>query len=113
MRSLSVACVLVFLSFSLNNQDYQCAIIHWFSCIGLEPDPDTGMWVVEPEFDADENPHLAIVHIDSIYRAAHLIPVYRTSQYLLRSLTMHQTLDIFKEFYVNKFVDHHAFEIAF
>jgi hypothetical protein len=26
---------------------------------------------------------------------------------------MHDALDTYKNFYVNKFVDHHAFEIAF
>jgi hypothetical protein len=70
------------------------------------------MWLVEPEFDANE-PHLAIIHIDTIFCAAHLTPTYQTNQYISRSLTMHDTLDTFKRFYVNKFVDHHAFDISF
>jgi hypothetical protein len=69
--------------------------------------------MVEPEVNVDGNPLLAIVHIDCIYRAAHLIPAYRTSQYLSRSLTMHDTLDHFERFYINKYADHHAFEIIF
>jgi hypothetical protein len=113
MCGLDVARVLTFFSLSFHDEEYQCALIHWFSRIGLEPDQDTGMWVVEPEFDDNKNAHVAIIHIDSIYRAAHLIPAYRTNRYLCRSLTMHDTLDTFKEFYVNKFVDHHAFETAF
>ena len=28
------------------------------------------------------------------------------------SLTLHDSLDTFQSFYVNKFIDHHAFEIA-
>jgi hypothetical protein len=112
MRGLEVARVLAFFSFIFNEEEYQCALIHWFCRIKSEPDEHTGMWIVEPEFNTDE-PHIAIVHVDSIYRAAHLIPVYQTSSYISRSLTMHDTLDTFKQFYVNKFVDHHAFEIAF
>jgi hypothetical protein len=113
MRGLEVARVLAFFSFIFNGEEYQCALIHWFCRIDSEPDQDTGMWIVEPEFNIDEQPHIAIVHVDSIYRAAHLIPVFRTNRYICRSLSMHDTLDTFKEFYVNKFVDHHAFEIAF
>jgi hypothetical protein len=55
---------------------------------------------------------LTIIHLDTIFRAAHIVPAYRTSFFVRRSLTMHDTLDEFKVFYVNKYVDHHAFEIA-
>jgi len=113
MRGLEVARVLAFFSFVFSDEEYQCALIHWFCRVDSEPDQDTGMWIVEPEFNIDEQPLIAIVHVDSIYRAAHLIPVYQTNRYISRSLSMHDTLDTFKQFYVNKFVDHHAFEIAF
>jgi hypothetical protein len=112
MCGLEVARVLAFFSFFFNQEEYQCALIHWFCRVNSEPDEHTGMWIVEPEFNTDE-PHIAIVHVDSIYRAAHLIPVFQTNSYISRSLTMHDTLDTFKQFYVNKFVDHHSFEIAF
>ena len=112
MHGLDVARVLTFISFSYNAQEYQCALIHWFSRLGTRPDETTGLWNVEPEFDGDdEEPHLDIVHVDCIYRAAHLIPVY--NGYISQSLTMHDTLDSFSCFYVNKYVDYHAFEIAF
>jgi len=113
MCGLEVAHVLTFFSFSYNAQEYPCALIHWFSCIGTGPDETTGLWMVEPEFDEDKDPHIAVVHVDSIYRAAHLVPVYQTGQYISRTLTMHDTLDTFSRFYVNKYVDYHAFEIAF
>lgn len=112
MRGLEVARVLSFFSFVFNSEEYQCALIHWFCRVDSEPDKDTGMWIVEPEFNIDEQPHIAVVLVDSIYRAAHLIPVFQTNCYVSRSLTMHDTLDTFKCFYVNKFVDHHAFETA-
>jgi hypothetical protein len=70
-----------------------------------------GLWVVKPEFDDNGTPDLAIIHIDTIIRAAHLIPIYE-AHYIRQSLTMHNTLDAFKGFYVNKFVDYHAFQIA-
>ena len=113
MHGLEVARVLAFFSFIFNEEEYQCALIHWFCRVDSQPDPDAGMWIVEREFDINEEPHVAIVHVDSIYRAAHLLPVYRTNRYTSRSLSMHDTLDTFKQFYINKFVDHHAFEIAF
>jgi hypothetical protein len=112
MRGLDVARVLAFFSFLFQGEEYQCALIHWFSRVDSEPDQNTGMWVVEPEFEADD-PHLAIVHIDCVYRAVHLNPAYRTNQYNSRSLTMHDILDTFKLFYVNKFADHNAYDIAF
>ena len=78
-----------------------------------EPDDKTGFWMVEPELYQNGQPHLAIIHLNTIYRAAHLIPAYHTSDFIKQSLTMHDTLDEFKVFYVNHFVDHHAFEIVF
>jgi hypothetical protein len=113
MRGLEVARVLAFFSFVFNDEEYQCALVHWFYRIDSEPDQDSGMWNVEPEFNFDEHPHVTILHVDSIYRSAHLVPVYRTNRYISRTISMHDTLDTFKQFYVNKFVDHHAFEIAF
>jgi len=111
MRGLEVARVMIFFSFVHEGKQYPCALIHWFSRIGEEPDEDTGLWVVKPEFYDNGKPHIAIIHVDTICRAAHLIPVY-PSQFIRRSLTMHDTLDVFREFYVNKFVDYHAFQIA-
>ena len=113
MSGFEIARVLTFFSVVHDELEYQCALIHWFSRVGTGPDENTGLWVVEPEFGNDEKPHLAIIHVDTIYRAAHLLPVYRTDSYISRSLTMHDTLDTFQQFYVNKFVDYHTFEIAF
>jgi hypothetical protein len=68
MRGLDVARVLAFFSFFFQGEEYQCALVHWFSRIGSEPNEVTGMWVVEPEFNADDEPSLAIIHVDTIYR---------------------------------------------
>jgi len=42
---------------------YQRALVHWFSGVVTEPDEDTGLWEVKPEFN-DNEPDLTIVHVD-------------------------------------------------
>jgi hypothetical protein len=37
-----------------------------------KPDEDTGMWVVEPDFNADGSPLVSVIHLDCILRAATL-----------------------------------------
>jgi hypothetical protein len=113
MRGLEVARVFLFFSFVHEGTHYPCALVQWFSIVGDEPEDETGLWMVEPEFYEDGQPYLAVIHLESIFRAAHLLPSYKnTSVFVRRSLTMHDTLDKFKLFYANKFVNHHAFEIA-
>ena len=109
---LTVARILTFFSFVHEGEQFQCALVHWFFCAADRPDEDTGLWIVGPGFIEGGEPHIGIIDIGSIYRAAHLIPVYGSSQYVARSLTMHDSLDTFKQFYVNKFVDYHAFGIT-
>ncbi|KAG1883958.1 hypothetical protein F4604DRAFT_1878811 [Suillus subluteus] len=87
-------------------------VVRWFNTIGDSPDEDTGMWMVQPAHNANNSPHISIIHINSIYRAAHLIPVYGTRP-ISPQHQHHHTYDIFCTFYVNKYADHHAFEITF
>ena len=105
-----VARVLLFFAFRHQERHYPCALVHWFSFMGVQPDEDTGFSTVEPDFTDDGSPCLAIVHIDSIYRAVHLLAAHQDAQFIDRSFTMHTTLDKFKSFYVNKYADHHAFD---
>jgi hypothetical protein len=70
------------------------------------------MWIVEPETSGDDSETLAtIIHLDTILRAAHLLPVFG-SERVSRTLSFMDTLDKFSSFYINKYADHHAFEIA-
>ncbi|KAG2742415.1 hypothetical protein P692DRAFT_20749556 [Suillus brevipes Sb2] len=46
-----------------------------------------------------------------IIHAAHLIPLYG-SNFLPRAITFHDSYNVFRTFYVNKYADHHAFEVA-
>jgi hypothetical protein len=112
MRGLDIARVRFFLSFSYRGITYPCALVHWYSRIGDEPDEKTGMWIVQPEVCGDGAPFKGIIHIDCIMRAAHLIGVYRTA-HIPRQWTLHDSLDVFDSYYVNKYIDHHAFETAF
>ena len=71
-----------------------------------------GMWTVEPNM-MDEGALLAaVIHLDTIIQAAHLLPVFK-EKLVPRDLSFSDTLDKFDLFYVNKFMNHHAFEISF
>lgn len=109
-RGFEIARVLLFFSFNHNAVVYPCGLVQWFSFVGDEPDEDTGFWKVEPDLRNSGEPHLAIIHIHSIYRAVHLIPAYQNADLVETTTTMHSSLDTYKIFYINKFADHHAFE---
>jgi hypothetical protein len=112
MRGLEVARVRAFFSFKFRNISYPCALVRWYSCNGDEPDEDTGMWVVEPDSHADGSPFTAIIHLESILRAAHLIGVFGQDP-IPKDIPLAYSLDVFRAYYVNKYIDHHSFEIAF
>ena len=113
MQGLDVARVRLFFSFTYEGIKYPCALIHWFSRVSESPDDsDMGMWVVEPDILEDGEHHAAVIHLDSIFRAAHLIPVYG-EEFVPTYLSFTDSLDAFRAYYVNKYIDHHAFEIAF
>ena len=70
------------------------------------------MWIVEPQIDLGGERVTSIIHVDSILRGAHLIGVYG-DDHLPRDFKFIDTLDAFVAYYVNRFIDHHANEIAF
>jgi hypothetical protein len=108
-RGFEVARTFLFFSFQHQNETYPCALIQWYSYVGIQPDEDTGLWKVEPDTKDDGNPHLAVIHLDTIFRAVHLMPAYCTAEFISRTITMHSSLDTFNIFYVNRFADHHLF----
>ncbi|KIK72325.1 hypothetical protein PAXRUDRAFT_180875 [Paxillus rubicundulus Ve08.2h10] len=110
MLGLDIMCILAFFSFMQHRKYYPCVVVCWFIHLE-EPDPDTGMWIIHPGLDADNQPDMSIIHLNTIYRTAHLIPVYGT-QPILPEIQPHHSYDIFQAFYINKFTDHHAFEIT-
>ena len=64
------------------------------------------MWMVRRDDEYD------LVHIDAIIHAAHLIGIAGDSA-IPHGLLPSHTIDVFKTFYVNKFIDYHTFELAF
>ena len=102
--------VCAFLSFSFNDTIYLCVLINCFKWVGWAPDPITGMWKVQPELRASQ-PVWAVVHIETILYNVHLIPVFGTG-YIPQQLHYSQSLDVSSSFYVNKYTDHHSFEVV-
>ena len=113
VRGSDVAQVLLFFSFATEEQVYPCALVHNFHLMFTDPDPDNGLWVVEPSYDENGSQHMSVVHVDSIVRTAHLLPVFQGSSTLPPQLTFSQTLESFRAFYINKYIDYHAFETMF
>lgn len=110
-RGMSVVRIKLFFSFTHDGIDYPCALVEWFKKVGRSPDIETGMWIVEPELKGRAR-LTTIIHLDTLLRGAHLIPVYGGAHIPVGFRYIH-SLDAFKSFHVNKYVDHHANEIAF
>jgi hypothetical protein len=113
MRGLEVARIHLLFSFEAGDDVFSCALIHEFFKPFDDPDPDNGMWIVEPDLNNDKYRIMSVVHVDSIIRAAHLLPVFKSDIAIPREINFSDTLDAFTAFYVNKYIDYHAFEIAF
>jgi hypothetical protein len=106
-RGLHVVRALLFFSFKHNGVLYPCALVQWFLPVGDEPDETTKMWVVEPELDRNGTRPMSVIHIDSVLRAAHLEPCFG-DDFLPSHIQYTDTLDAFRAYYVNKYVDHSA-----
>ena len=103
----------MFFSFAIAEEVFECALIHEFCKTYLDPDLDNGMWIVEPDYSNDGYRIMSVVHADSIVRAAHLLPVFKDGSPTPREINFTHTLDTFKAFYLNKYIDYHAFETVF
>ncbi|KAF7293941.1 hypothetical protein MKEN_01457600 [Mycena kentingensis (nom. inval.)] len=117
-RGMHAVRVFLFMKFTYRGIQYLCALVHWFSAHGDQPCPDTGMWVVKPDWvrGSDQTePVLAVVHLDALLRGLHLIGA-AGKEFLPednKDFSFSDSLDSFKAFYVNKYADHHAHEILF
>jgi hypothetical protein len=112
MKELLVARIYLFFKFFYEGVGYPCALVHWYST-SEEPDPTTGLWIVQPETTHRGVRHVSIIHLDTIVRGAHLLPCFPSDTPVYREINYMNVLDIYCSFYVNKYIDHHAFEIAF
>ena len=98
--------------FSYEGSEYPCAFVEWFKKDGQSPNEQTGLWVVKPEEDQHGNRLMTVIHLDTILRGAHLIPVYDTS-FIPPHFQYYWSLDAFRAFFVNKYADNHTNEVAF
>ena len=108
MRGMTVGRVFLFFSFTFRDAHYPCALVHWYHTVGTEPDEDTGLWVVKPKY-TNGHQNLAVIHLDTIARGAHLIGVYGSS-FLPEGFHFSHSLDLFRAYFVNCFADHHTHE---
>jgi hypothetical protein len=70
-----------------------------------------GMWVVQPDQNADGSLAIGVIHLDLVLCGAHLMPVFGDDPIPLELRAEH-SLDVFQTFYVNKYIDYHAFKIT-
>ena len=109
MEGMCIGRVHLFFSYIYEGQYYPCTLIHWFVPVGHSTDDETGFWVVKPEFTENGRRHLAVIHLDCIARAAHLTGVYGSSL-LPDDFDFSFTLDVFCNYFVNSYADHHMHE---
>ena len=111
-RGLYVGQVLAFLKVVHEKVEYPAVLISWFETVGNSPCPYTGMWKVRRELDVNGRRKLKVIHLESILRGAHLVGIAGSS-FIPYELDHTNALKAYNTFYVNKFVDYHAHEIAF
>jgi hypothetical protein len=73
MKGMAVVRVKLFFSVKYDGGQYPCALVDWFDRVRC--DPITGMWIVHPAFTCGRQDK-SVIHLDSLMRAAHLIPIY-------------------------------------
>ncbi|KAL7278565.1 hypothetical protein ACG7TL_007564 [Trametes sanguinea] len=109
LLGMEIAQVRLFFSFWYRHHRHYCAAVHWFDKVAEGPDKDTGMWIVKPAI-CRGYPIISVINLTSIVRAAHLIGISGSDE-VPEDLQSHDALTYFKTFYVNKYADHHAFEL--
>lgn len=110
-QGLHVARALLLFSFVFQRSRYECALVSWYVPVGTSLDRDTRLWVVTPERDAHRQLRLEVVSLGCMVWAAHLIGV-AGDDLLPPEVSPDNSLNVFRQFYVNKYADYHAHEIA-
>jgi hypothetical protein len=108
MKGMMIGRVRLLFAFTYGDTHFPCALVQWFIPID-EPDEDTGMWVVLPEFQRNGHRTLDVIHLDSIARATHLIPVFGPL-FVPEELHFSEALDSYRAYFVNNYVNHHSHE---
>ncbi|KAH9017877.1 hypothetical protein EDB85DRAFT_1874196 [Lactarius pseudohatsudake] len=97
MRGTCIVRVLLFFSFEYNDTYYPFALVEWFKSLSA---------LVHRRWEC------LVVHLDSFFHAAHLIPVFGIHE-VPKDFYFTYSLDTFNVYYVNKYIDTHTKEIAF
>ncbi|KAF8644289.1 hypothetical protein AX16_008564, partial [Volvariella volvacea WC 439] len=112
-RGMNVIQVLCFFSFTYDRILYPCAYVRWFKKVSTIPDRLLGLWQVKVERlnarGGGDEVH-SIVHLDSMLRAAHLIPNFGSSRIPV-NFSYQSTLSTFENFFINSYIDHHSHEL--
>ncbi|KAH8987219.1 hypothetical protein EDB86DRAFT_2809049 [Lactarius hatsudake] len=111
VRGYNVVRLCALFSFVWEDKYYPCALIRWFVHVGDVLDEVTGLWVVQPDTNANGSPAVDVIHLDSVLCAAHLLPVFGNS-FIPIYLSPHESLNAFNTYYINKYIDYHAFKFA-
>ena len=107
-RAMLVARVRLLFRFTYEEEEHACAYVEWFMTEDEAPDSVTGMWRVRPEVLNGQRV-VGVISLDSIVRACHLLPVFGTTR-LPSDFHFSSTLDAFRQYYVNRYIDYHAYE---
>jgi hypothetical protein len=83
IHGFEIARVLLFFAFQHQDKHYPCALVHWFSFVGVEPDEDTGFWTVEPDFTDDGGVVLPYALLQAISRDVAGDPAHDLSRDLI------------------------------
>ncbi|KAF9784568.1 hypothetical protein BJ322DRAFT_1007194, partial [Thelephora terrestris] len=110
VRGLNVMGVHLFFSFVLKDKFSECALVHEYCKAFTNPDPDNGLWIFKPDYSNDGYRIMSVVHLDLVIHDAHLLPVFKDNTPMLREINFTHTLNVFKAFYLNKYIDYHTFE---
>ncbi|KZT18451.1 hypothetical protein NEOLEDRAFT_1184281 [Neolentinus lepideus HHB14362 ss-1] len=105
-----VARIFLLFSFKFSGVTLQCALVQWFDWIAGVPDEDTGMWMVERCRYGPHSQPISVIPLHLISQAVHLVPVYG-DQPIPKDLSASSSLDSYDYFFVNKYADHHTYEL--
>ena len=112
MSGLDMVQVMLLFSVRVGARKIPMALVQWFRKVSGSPDKDTGMWIVEREYDEDGFLHCSVVHLNSIFRSVHLVPVFGPDP-VSTNINRHATLRVFTRFFVNTYSDYHIHETLY
>ncbi|KAI1786556.1 hypothetical protein LXA43DRAFT_975709 [Ganoderma leucocontextum] len=102
LLGMDVAQVKLLFTLCYRQRRYQCALVHWYQREKDTPDGPRTRYRI---------PVCSVIDLATIFRAAHLIPVYNTNDRVPDTANHTMSLSDYDKFYVNKYVDHHAFDL--